>query len=122
MKLLTEYHFNVEGSVRECATDYKERSYLEVAILVLVLGESSAVGCQVVGIYQRVKCKKPTKWCIPKLTHATKSCCVMFSPSKNLWKSTAGAPESCRFHMELEEGSVSLRRDTARLYLAQLAL
>lgn len=56
------------------------------------------------------------------LTQATKSSCVMFSPSKNLWKSTGGAAGRLKFHTLLEDGSVSLRRDTAKLYRAQLTL
>lgn len=45
----------------------------------------------------------------------------MFSPSKNLWKLTTGAPGRFWFHMLLLVGSVSLRLLTARLYRAQLA-
>ena len=59
---------------------------------------------------------------MPTLTQATKSSCVIFSPSKNLWKSTGGAAGKFAFHMLLDVGSESLRTDTARLYLAQLAL
>lgn len=58
---------------------------------------------------------------MPTLIHATRSVCVMFSPSKNLWKSTIGSPGRFRFHWELDVGSVSLRFDTARLYRAQFA-
>ena len=45
----------------------------------------------------------------------------MFSPLKNLWKLTIGSAGRLRFHIALDEGSVSLRRETARLYRAQLA-
>ena len=38
-----------------------------------------------------------------------------------LWKLTGGAPGKFMFHIELDEGSVSLRLDTARLYRAQFA-
>jgi hypothetical protein len=36
-------------------------------------------------------------------------------------ESTIGSPGRLRFHMALDEGSVSLRREAARLYRAQLA-
>ena len=53
---------------------------------------------------------------------ATRSPCrVIFSPSKNLWKSTIGSPGRFRFHIVLDEDSVSLRRESARLYHVQLA-
>ena len=52
---------------------------------------------------------------MPILIHATMSSCVMFSPSKNLWKSTMGLPGRFIFHMLLEVGSVSLRLEMARL-------
>lgn len=60
-------------------------------------------------------------WCIPKFTHATRSCWLMSSPSKYLWKSTIGSPGRLKFHMLLEDSSASFLFDTAKLYRAQLA-
>lgn len=100
-------------------------SYLEAARLVRVFGESSACGWCTLSVSFFATGSRAcilTRWCMPTFTHATKSSWVMFSPSKNRWKSTIGEPGKFMFHILLEEGSVSFLRETARLYRAQLAL